>query len=84
MLLRMQNKNLLVSPIVQDRTKSGLFLSAEQDDFAKGTITESPSGSSFKQGTVVHYLRYSATITHLQDRKFHLLKEEDILAVEDS
>lgn len=85
MQITMQNGNLLVEPIVQDRTASGLFLSPSgEEDFQRGTVVASPNGSSFKQGVVVHYRRFNANPAHINEQKFSIVKEENILAVEEN
>lgn len=65
----------------QEKTKSGILLGEAKETPAYATvIAVGPSVKDIKKGDKILFKEYSTTEVEIEDEKYLILKEEDILA----
>lgn len=80
MRTKMLNNYVLIEPIAEDKSKSGIIISANEKAPQKGKIIACSPEGSFSEGEIVIFAEYSDEGVEINGHKYGVVKEEDILA----
>lgn len=80
-----EDKIAIEAPNVTEQTKSGLYLAptADTGQFISGTVVQvGPTSKVVHIKDVVHFNKFTASKITVEDRDYYILKESDILLIE--